>query len=253
MMDSDPMEDLAAARAIAAQFAPAPQPDAAAVDPQLRDLASQFESLGGRLLGCEFGIFQRDCGAEPLGLLRWADMPYEGLLATLESRFAGVGSVENTELFLSPVPDGPAEYCTRDRRGFMFMRAFITQDEVPFDRMYATVCRRLQFLARKLISDLDEGKKIFVFRLTDRHLTVNELQRLHAAMRRYGDNTLLYVRHADPDHANNVVEHIGPGLMVGTIERFKVSPTGEIAASLPTASWLSICRNAVELWRSKGP
>ncbi len=252
-MQSDLTQDPATAKAMAAQFAPAPKPDAAAVDPQVRDLAGQFESLGGRLLGCEFGIFQRNCGAEPLGLLRWADMPYEGLLATLEARFAGVGSTENTELFLSPVPDGPAEYCTRDRRGFMFMRAFITQDEVPFDRMYASVCRRLQFLSRKLIADLEEGKKIFVFRLTDRHLTDTELRRLHAAMRRYGNNTLLYVRHAGPDHPNGIVEQIGPGLMVGAIDRFKVSSTGEVAASLPTASWLRICRNAFELWRSAVP
>ena len=39
------------------------------------------------------------------------------------------------------------------------MRAFINEDEVPFDRMYASACRRLQFLSRKLIEDLEEGKR----------------------------------------------------------------------------------------------
>jgi len=250
MMESDPTADPAAAMALAAQFAPAAKPEAGTVDRQVRDLVLQFESLGGRMLGCEFGIFQRDCGAEPLGLLRWADMPYDGIVAVLESRFEGVGTEENTILFLTAISGGRGEYCTRDRRGFMFMRAFIYEDEVPFDRMYASACRRLQFLARKLIEDLVEGNKIFVFRLTDRHLTEEEIARLHAAMRSYGDNTLLYVRYEDAEHPNGTVELAGPGLMIGYIDRFKVTPTGEISAAPPTASWLKVCQNAWELWSS---
>jgi len=246
----DPVGDPAAAAAMAAQVAPAPKPEAGAVDRQVRDLVLQFENLGGRGLGCEFGIFQRDCGAEPLGLLRWADMPYEGIVAVLESRFEGVGSTANTELFVSAISGGRGEYCTRDRRGFMFMRAFIYEDEVAFDRMYASARRRLQFLARKLIEDLEQGNKIFVFRLTDRNLTEAELARLHAAMRSYGDNTLLYVRYEDAGHPNGTVELAGPGLLVGYIDRFKMSRTGELSASPPTASWLKICQNAWELWSS---
>jgi tetratricopeptide (TPR) repeat protein len=250
MMETEPTADPGEAMALTAQFAPAPKPDAAAVDRRARDLVLQFESLGGRLLGCEFGIFQRDCGAEPMGLLRWADMPYEGIVAVLECRFEGVGTEANTELFRSVASDGRSEYCSRDRRGFMFMRTFIYEDEVPFDRMYGSACRRLQFLARKLIEDLEEGNKIFVFRLTDRHLTEAELGRMHAAMRSYGDNTLLYVRHEDAEHRAGTVELAGPGLMIGYSDRFKVTPTGEIAATPPTASWLKICQAAWELWSS---
>ena len=248
MKESNPTAGPVAA--MVAQFAPAPKPEAGAVDPQVRDLVLQFESLGGHELGCEFGIVQRDCGAEPLGLLRWADMPYEGLVAALKSRFAGVGSEENTELFLSATGDGPDEYCTRDRRGFMFMRTFISADEMPFDRVYPAACRRLQFLARKLIEDLEEGNKVFVFRLTDRHLTEAELGRLHATMRSYGDNALLYVRRGDRAHPNGTVELAGPGLMVGYIDCFKISPAGEISAASSTPSWLKICQNAWELWSS---
>ena len=250
MMETDPAADPVVAAAMAAQFAPAPKPEAGAVDRQVHDLVMQFESLGGRMLGCEFGIFQRDCGAEPLGLLRWADMPYEGIIAVLESRFEGVGTKENTELFVSAISGGVGEYCTRDRRGYMFMRAFINEDEVPFDRMYASACRRLQFLSRKLIEDLEEGNKIFVFRLTDRHLADDELDRLHTAMRSYGDNTLLYVRYADAEHPNGLVELAAPGLIIGYIDRFKMSRTGELSAAPPTASWLRICQNAWELWSS---
>jgi hypothetical protein len=237
--------DPAIAAVMKAHLDPAPKPDEATVDPGLRDLMMRFENLGGRGLGCEFGIVQRDCGAEPLGLLRWADMPYEGLIAALAARFDGVGSAANTELFLAPIGGGRQEYCTRDRRGMMFMRTFIGETEAPFDKMYASACRRLQYLARKLVDDLTQGSKIFVFRLTDRVLTDAELDRLHAAMRAYGDNTLLYVRHQDAAHRNGTVERAAPGLLIGYIDRFKLSPTGEVSKTPATGSWLRICEHAI--------
>jgi hypothetical protein len=243
--DADPTAKIA-------NMAAAPMPDPANLDSNVRDLVMQFESLGGRGLGCEFGIFQRDCGAEPLGLLRWADMPYAGLLSALRSRFDGVGSEEHTELFVSKVTGGRGEYCTRDRRDMMFMRVFVYEDQAPFEKMKVSAFNRLKFLTRKLIEDLEEGSKIFVFRVTDRDLTEREIDDLHAAMRGYGDNTLLYVRYEDADHPNGTVEVVKPGLMVGYMDRFKISRTGQLSAAPPTASWIAVCRNAYALWRAGG-
>jgi len=128
------------------------------------------------------------------------------------------------------------------------MRTFIYEDEVSFEKMYAASCRRMQFLARKLVEDLEQGNKIFVYRLTDRNLSEAELDRLHAAMRVYGDNTLLYVRYETAEHPNGTVELDKPGLIVGYIDRFRLSPADEIAAVPPTESWLTICQNAWHLW-----
>jgi tetratricopeptide (TPR) repeat protein len=243
--DADP-----AASAALAQLAPAPMPDPDSTDQNVRDLVMQFESFGGRGLGCEFGIFQRDCGGEPLGLLRWADMPYDMLLATLRNRFEGVGSAERTELFVSAVSGGRGEYCTTDRRGMMFMRTFVYEDQAPFEKMQVSAFNRLRFLTRKLIDDLEEGTKIFVFRLTDRDLTTREIDDLHAAMRAYGSNTLLYVRLDDDTHPNGTVEAVRPGLLVGYMDRFKLSRTNQLSSAPPTSSWLAICRNAYSLWRN---
>jgi tetratricopeptide (TPR) repeat protein len=212
-----------------------------------RDLLMQFESLGGRGLGCEFGMFQREFGAEPLGLLRWADMPYDGIVFALESRFDGVGAPEHTELFVERQTSRP-EYCTRDKRGFMFMRSFVYEDEMPFERMWKQALRRLIFLKHKLIADLEAGDKIFIYRLTDRNLEPGELERLHRAVRSYGDNMLLYVRYEDAAHPNGTVEFAAPGLIIGYIDRFKMAPDGQLSASPPSASWLEICRNAYALF-----
>ena len=50
-------------------------------------LVNHFESLGR---GCEFGFLQRRAGAEPMGLLRFASMPLEGLIRGLQTQFAGI-------------------------------------------------------------------------------------------------------------------------------------------------------------------
>ena len=144
----------------------------------------QFESLGGTGHGCEFGLFQRSFGAEPLGLLRWADLSHDLLASALELRFEGVGLPENTGAFC---PDGSDEWWTRDTRYWMAMRTFVKTADASLERMTTAVCRRLQFLRRKLIEDLETGAKIFVFKNLQRNLTQSELERLHAAVRAFGD------------------------------------------------------------------
>jgi len=208
-----------------------------------------FESLGGSGHGCEFGIFQREFGAEPLGLLRWADLGHEALTEALETGFEGVGLPEQTELFVPP-STGRGEYWTRDKRYWMAMRTFIPADEITEDKMFERVCRRLQFLKRKMIEDLAGASKIFVYKVIARNLTDEEFGRIHRAMRRYGENTLLYVGYADADHPAGTVEIAKPGLILGYVERFAFSPD-DTNLGPATDGWLAICRAAYKLWQSE--
>lgn len=57
-----------------------------------------FESLGDN---CEFGLVQRRCGAEPLGLLRFSNIELGPLLRGLVAEFDELGARENLELTLS--------------------------------------------------------------------------------------------------------------------------------------------------------
>ena len=110
-----------------------PAGDDAALGLSERDLAMRFESLGGTGHGCEFGLFQRHFGAEPLGLLRWADLSHHLLTRALESRFDGVGLPENTIVFN---PAGSDEWWTKDTRvldGYAVLRQNVGCRPGPHD------------------------------------------------------------------------------------------------------------------------
>jgi len=227
-----------------AQPAAAGPPPAAADD---AELYMQFQSLGGTGLGCEFGLVQRAFGAQPLSLLRWTHVPPESLVDALTNRFAGVGSREQTIIELSAAenPENP-EYIYTDTRFKLAMHTFISQKDMPESEMFTQTCRRMSFLRRQLIAELEAGEKIFVYKFQKRNLTADELATLHRAIRSYGRTTLLYVRYADPDHPSGSVEQIDDGLLVGYISGFNMG-LDNMPRPIDLPAWDKICRGAHDL------
>jgi hypothetical protein len=155
-----------------------------------------------------------------------------------------------------PASSGRPEYWTTDKRYHMAMRTFVHTDEVPFDRMTRQVTKRLGYLRRKLIDDLRDGSKIFVYKNMKRNLTEAELDRLHRAVRAYGKNVLLYIRYEDPEHPNQTVHIDRPGLLVGYIDHFSHTPDTDQYIGAANDSLLAICQHACTLrgdaWREAG-
>jgi tetratricopeptide (TPR) repeat protein len=236
------------ARLAATESATVPAEDGGMVEggeaaPTLGAVVENFESLGGTGQGCEFGIVQRLAGIEPLGLLRWTHIPVEKLIALFEDRFAGVGSPEQTTI---EVDRAAAEYFTLDTKYVMRMHTFIKERDHDERTVLAQCCRRLKFLVRKLIEDLESGGKMFVYKIYERQVTLPELLHLRAAMASYGDNWLLYVQRADeanPPGSARLVQH---GLVIGYIDQFSMNEFGEARTpSLPL--WQEICSRALRL------
>jgi hypothetical protein len=110
---------------------------------ELRALFRRFESLG---MTCEFGLVQRQLGLEPLGLLRFASITPDNLIALLNSDLAGVADA--ADAFFIPKPDN---YWLRiPSVGLQMPTMFVPTDP---DAFMVQMRRRRRFLAGKLMED----------------------------------------------------------------------------------------------------
>jgi hypothetical protein len=204
-------------------------------------LMMRFESLGEN---CEFGLAQRRCGAEPLGLLRFASTPLAALLSALKHRFEGLGEPVRTEVRVS---DDGREYLVFDRRYGILYHPWLMVGEASPEDILAREVKRLPLLKRKLIEDLEEARKIFVYRGMQ-PLSRVLMVRLAEALRQYGACTLLWVEQQDADHRAGTVEALGGGLLKGYIDRF--APR-ENAHDLSVDGWIALCRRALAVAGAK--
>ncbi len=203
----------------------------------LAELLTGFESLGEN---CEFGLVQRRCGAEPLGLLRFSSTPLPPLLRALRARFVGMGRPEFIEVELA---ESGSEYMIFDKRFQFRYHAWVNVGEQDPDDIHARETRRLPFLIRKLIDDLTDGHKIFVYHGIA-PLDEAQARELHAAIGDYGPGKLLWVECADAAHAPGSVVEIAPGLLKGHIDRF--APAND-AHDLSLDGWIALCREAARM------
>ena len=152
-----------------------------------KQLAAKYEGIGDN---CEFGIVQRSFGIEPLGLLRWANISPVRLKEILANRFEGVGDSEFTSLNLLP---GSGEYSLRDVRYFG-MHTFIKAGQGDVEQVKVKMQKRLKFLVRRLLEDLETAEKIFLYKSIDCDITVEEARAIQSEIARYGTGQLLCIR-----------------------------------------------------------
>jgi hypothetical protein len=199
------------------------------------ELLTRFESLGEN---CEFGLVQRRCGAEPLGLLRFSSAPLPKLLRALQSRFAGMGSPENIGVELS---SNELEYMVRDRAFGFYYHAWVKAGEMTPEQIHAREKSRVPFLLRKLIEDLTDGEKVFVFHAME-EISTASAHVLADAIKSYGPGKLFWVRLADRLHPPGFTEVLGDNLIAGYIDRFA---PGDNAYDLSLDCWVDLCRSVL--------
>ncbi len=192
---------------------------------RLRDLFMRFESLGD---GCEFGAVQRHFGAEPLGLFRWAAIAAPDLTRALDNGLQQL--LEADDAFLIPYR---LDYHLRVPRARFQMHTHV--EPADPDAFLEQMRRRLRYLGRKLLEDLHDGEKIFVFKDTWAPLTEDAVSAIHAAVRRHGPGRVLCVLAADDDHPAGSLEPRAGGLWIGRL------PPRSTHENFDRDAWLKLC------------
>ncbi len=196
-------------------------------------LLNKFESLGE---DCEFSMAQaRYLVGLPLSLFRWGGTPVDNLILGLDRRFAGLGAIETSEMIAN-------ESYYYVRTPYLTLHTNLPADRDKADIPDALIqwCGTLRILRRKLLTDIENGRRIFVFKSLDPTFDEIGMRRLHAAVRRIGPAGLLCVTIArQGQHIGGAVDR-GDGLYIGYLEKFVLN-TG------PFDQWLSVCRETLAL------
>jgi tetratricopeptide (TPR) repeat protein len=202
-----------------------------------RTLMLNFESLGS---DCEFGLVQRECGAEPLGLLRFSTVPLLPLVTGLDTDFEGVDDRSALDFEIDPSD----EYIALQRRYKLRYHTFQYQADITRDAMYDRELKKLSFLRRKFLEQLTSGGKIFVYKSWDR-CQLPQIETLYRSIRAHGSNALLWVTQAGDGDTPGSVREVYQGLYLGTMRRFSRPVVGQDHRDI--AEWIELCHNAWEL------
>ncbi|HTW71348.1 MAG TPA: hypothetical protein VME47_15790 [Acetobacteraceae bacterium] len=208
-------------------------------------LVMQFESLGEN---CEFGLLQRRCDAEPLGLLRFSSTFIRDLVRGLDAGFEGIGTPEDIEPRLEGMGN-EKEYMIADRRYGLLYHTFVLEHQRSAWLLKEQESTRLKFLHRKFMEELEAHEKIFVYKQNDQ-VSREEVRALFLALNRFGPNTLLWVLPAESPAQVGTVEVLENGWFRGYVDRFAPADN---AHDLSLNAWLRVCLNAYRLMQIQKP
>lgn len=195
---------------------------------EARDLMLRFCTISGN---CEFGAAQRAFGAEPLDLFRWGNTGIGALMRILRARFEGIGDPEQITVWANP----RGEYHVR-HQGFGFnWHAFTKVTAATPEEVRQRECRRLPFLARKLIEELEGRQRIFVVKCASLPLP-GIMRSLHAAAALYGSPDFLLVTEGTPPTVSRDNE---TGFLLGTIPKF--ADPARVPGTTDAESWRKLC------------
>jgi hypothetical protein len=221
---------------------PAPASEDAA---EAKAVAETFQSLGQ---SCDLGNFQRDYGAEPFGLLRFAGIFPVQLIQGLRTRFVGVGDIDQLSFF---TPEGSRELHGKHAVYGLNYHTFKFVDETDVADLVVKEARRLGYLARLFFEQLENNEKIF---LRAEHFEApEEALALHQLLRTFHPRARLLLLQVAPPSAperlGRVIE-LRPGLYRGYLSRMSDPARNPIRPL--SEEWLRLCSAVVAYESARG-
>lgn len=222
------------------EFRPQPivEQASAMIGRPLFEALRDFDVIAGN---CDMGLALRELEYESLSFLRFGGATPGVAIRGLETGFAGLGENLNLEVADNPI----SEWMVGDAVGLRFHSGLSSKD-VPEDQLRKRFPRYIQRLRDRLLEDLQEGQKIFVF---SDHKDLNctrsleYILPLYFALREKTASPLLWVCPCVNDPARRgSVREIMPGLYQADLDL--VAPPVLIGGGMSVAGWVNVLCNA---------
>ncbi len=213
-------------------------PDAEDELSALRQKLLVFESLGDN---CEMGMVQRHYGVEPLGLLRFAAIRLDKVVQLLNQNFAGVGDPQYTI-----IEETPVEFIIKDNRDLFLMHTYLQTHDITAEKLLAQQIKRIGFLRRELLEELETGDRIFVCKNSDWAIPDDQLAEISTCINKYGRNLLLGIRLADEHNPPGSLKCVQADILVGYVASMQGNSGFLGGATYDYASWRLILEAAYD-------
>jgi hypothetical protein len=199
-----------------------------------QDIIGHFDSLGEN---CEFGFVLVANRAASSSLLTWGlvERP-SAIVRLLEEQCANIFARENLQI----LPDAGLMLDTHFRIAF-HSKLVEPERAAEYDAIYAEDFSKLAYLADKMLAQLREGKKIWVYK-SQKPINFAQILALHGALAAYGPNRLLVIE-ADPTRPASV-EMLDQGLFLGHLPAYA---PGHEAWRFDPAGWNTILRTTLNM------
>ena len=203
-----------------------------------------FELLSGN---CDMGLAQRALGFEKMSLLRFGGATPAVAMAGLETDFAELGR----GLSLTAAGNPIKEWMIAEASGLRF-HSGLSSLSVPEAAARQKMGPYLDFLRRKLLADLDEGGKVFVYADHRNHHArrgIEHVMPLYLSLKRRSPGArLLWVVPATVDPGSRgSVRLVQPDLAIGFLDL--VAAPVLVGGGITVTGWLNVLVNA---WNAFG-
>lgn len=200
-------------------------------------LLDRFESIGD---SCEFATLQQIAGVTTPALFKWSAVPLPRLAELIDTRLEGIDDPAHFRLRIEARGNGRHEYMLDHAALQSPAHTFAIADETDEEQLFAREVRRHTILRRKFLQDAAVGRRIFIYRsLAPRPL--EEVARVHRALRRLGPNRLLFVRPPGDGLAAGDVAQLDDGFAWAALDRLAVY---EAATAIRSEMWPELLSTA---------
>ena len=181
---------------------------------ELRDHYSHFISLG---TDCEFGMIQNLRNTKQPSLFRNSHMPLSHMLKLFNTRLSDFALPANAKIDFRIVEStGRAEYWFHVPSYKFSAHTGNIKQQLDFNETDESIHKRIRanfsLLIRKLLENLEDGDKIFVYKSRD-FISVEQCKELLSSLCSIGNNKLLVVMLDQADKPT--FEIVQPNLIIG--------------------------------------
>jgi hypothetical protein len=163
------------------------------------------------------------------------------LIFMLEDKMAALGD----RAHLRARPYGEEYFIDNDYYGLSY-HTWVPVSQVDEETLFQQNEAKLNYLKRKLIEDLEDAEKIFVYKRAA-PTEFSEILALHAALNKYGPTKLFWISVDESGSLAGQVEWCGQRVLHGYIANI---PADDQHVANSADAWLALCRKAVIAFES---